>query len=69
MFRWDLEDAATLPPGTGAIKAGFDAQKAAAIPQAGGGAVGEATVIASSYHGGLVPPFCYKLAAVFFSGL
>ncbi len=69
VFRWDMEDAATLPPGTAALKAGFDAQKAAAVAAAGGGVVGEFTVIASSYHGGLVPPYCYKLAAVFFSGL
>lgn len=69
VFRWDLEDAATLPAGTASLKAAFDSTKAASIVQAGGGAAGEAIVIASSYHGGLVPPFCYKLAAVFFSGL
>ncbi len=69
VFRWDLEDAATLPQAAAPLKTAFDSQKAAAVAAAGGGAVGEAIVVASSYHGGLVPPFCYKLAAVFFSGL
>lgn len=67
--RWDLEDLATLPAGAGPLKAGFDAQKTQGIAAAGGGALGTQIYIASSYHGGLVPPFCNQLAALMFKAL
>lgn len=67
--RWDLEDASTLPSGSAALKAGFDAQKAQGIVAAGGGSTGTQIYIASSYHGTLVPPFCNQLAASLFKAL
>jgi pimeloyl-ACP methyl ester carboxylesterase len=50
--QFNLEDATTVPS---TIKAGFDAQKAAAGAN-----------LLANYHGGIVPPFCNVLIREFF---
>lgn len=72
--RWDMEDSATLPTAAAPLKTAFDAQRAAGIAAAttaagGNATVGAQTYVATSYHGGLVPPYCYKLAQNFFGAL
>lgn len=68
VFRWDLEDAATLPAGTAALKAAFDAQKAKVVADNGGGALGQGVML-GQYHGGIVPVYCNALALNFFKSL
>ncbi len=61
----DLEAAATGPTDPyAAAKAGF-AQAVAATAAGPGGA----TAVVTSYHGGLVPPFCNAAARGFFQGV